>query len=593
MRVAGILIGDFFSDIGDFFTDDVGGFFGDSIDFLSDIPDMIGDALKDAFQYVLENVFYRFFYLIVAGLCKLVGYLDELFKVFSGQTEVKYDGEAIHLLDFFFNNHTIRNVYWGFALLGVVLAFLAAMIAVARKMFDGRDKDQRSLGGILGSLAKSLLLIVSMNVIMAFLLTFTNLLMTQITFIFDNADALDKKDTIVFTDEQYAAMGRVLNTIANYSLSESSASTYNINSCFNEIRPDMYYLQKQGVFDFYYETKKDGQKIDTWQSVLQDIAHSANLRKDLYVDIYYEGVSASIKNAMTILQTNRNLRPLSHYERRYVTKTETIPLDRFLFVLGTFDAAKNSDYNVNPELTDGLRSAYYYGYKDMYDFDMAKKDFSFAPGDYSYLLTLLIGIILLINLYYILFSCTVRIFLLLFLYVVGPLFFATEPLDDGEKRKQWTQAFVIQLFSVYGTVITMRLVLIVIPLILSSKLELFDGGFMNFLAKVVLVISCYQAAKKANGITTGILAGNGAGASVTATQESAKAAASQTWSTFTAPARLAKYGYDKAKQGIQAASGGGAGGGGGGKGGGGGGGFGQDVSKKWDELKDSMRNRNF
>ena len=288
----GILIGDFFSDVGDFFTDDVGGFFDDVGDFFSGLPDLIGDALKDAFQYVLENVFYRFFYLIVAGLCKLVGYLDDLFKIFSGQYTVKYDGEPTHLLDFFFNNHTISNIYWGFALMGVVLAFAAAMIAMARKMFDGREKDQRSIGGILGSLGKSLLLILTMNVIMAVLLTFTNLLMTQITFIFDNAEVLDQKDSITFTEEQYAAMGRVLNTIANYSLSESATSTYNINSCFNEIRADMYYLQKQGVFDFYYETKRDGQKIDTWQSVLQDIAHSANLRKDLYVDIYYEGVAS-------------------------------------------------------------------------------------------------------------------------------------------------------------------------------------------------------------------------------------------------------------------------------------------------------------
>ena len=196
-----------------------------------------------------------------------------MFKVFSGQSAVKYDGEPTHLLDVFFNNHSINNIYWGFALLGIVLAFAAAMIAVARKMFDGRDKDQRSLGNILGSLAKSLLLIVSMNVIMAVLLTFTSLLMTQITYIFDYADALDQKESITFTDEQYAAMGRVLNTIANYSLSESSTSTYNVNTCFNEIRPDLYYLQRQGVFDFYYETVRDGKKIDTWQSVLQDIAH--------------------------------------------------------------------------------------------------------------------------------------------------------------------------------------------------------------------------------------------------------------------------------------------------------------------------------
>ena len=39
----------------------------------------------------------------------------------------------------------------------IAIITAAAMIAVARKMFDGRDKDQRSLGNILGSLFKSIL----------------------------------------------------------------------------------------------------------------------------------------------------------------------------------------------------------------------------------------------------------------------------------------------------------------------------------------------------------------------------------------------------------------------------------------------------
>ena len=559
---------DWFSDVADFFTEDMPGFFDEVTDTLSSLPDMIGDAFKSAFDYVLENIIYQGFYWIVAGLCKLIGYMDNMFKVFSGQELVKYDGNPTGLLEFFFKNHTINNVFWGFALLGVVLAFAAAMIAVARKMFDGRDKDPRSLGGILGSLAKSLLLIVSMNMIMALLLTFTNLLMTQITYIFDYAPSLDQQNEIYFTDEQYASMGRVLNTIANYSLSESATSTYNINTCFNEIRPDLNYLSKQGVFDFYYETKKNGKVIETWQSVLQDIAHSANLQKDLYVDIYYEDVANSIKKAMKTLETNRNIRPLSYFKREYKAKTETIPLDRFLFLLGTFEAAKNPQYNEKPDLGDGLRSPYYYGYKTIYSYSVVKADFSFSPASYSYLLVFFIGIIMMIDLFYILFSCTVRIFLLLFLYVVGPVFFATEPIDDGEKRKQWTQAFVVQLFGVYGTVISMRLILIVIPLILNSKLELTDGWFLNFLMKVVLVVSCYNAAKKANGITSGILAGTGGISSLGATQEAARGSAKMTGKIMEAPFRLTSWSFGKVSQ---AASKGKDGQGGGGQGGGGGG----------------------
>ena len=547
---------DIFSDIGDFFAG---------------IPDMIGNALKSAFDYVLENTIYKLFYLIIAGLCRIVGYLDQMFKIFSGQETVTYDGKPTYLLEVFFNNHTISNIYWGFALLGVSLAFGAAIIAVARKMFDGRDKDQRSLGQILGSLAKGLLLIVSMNAIMVATLAFSNVLMQQITFIFDYGEVLDQAPYIEFKDEQYAAMGRCLNIIANYSLSESASSTYNINSCFNEIRPDLNYLSQQGVFDFHYETVNNGKKVDTWQSVLEEIAHSANLKSDIPVDVYNEGVSKSIKNAMQVLKTNRNLRPISSYKRTYQAKTESVALDRFAFLIGTMSAAKNSQYNENPEMTDGLRSAYYYGDKSIYDFDQVRSDFSVSPGSYSYLLAYGIAALLIFELAVIIFSCGARIFMMLFLYIVGPLFFATEPLDDGEKRKQWTTAFVVQVFGVMGTVVSMRLLILFIPIVLNNKLVLFDDGTLNLLAKVILIVSGFMASRKANGVITGILANNAGMQSVTASETSAAmgsmalgktlgAAGSAAFGVAKGGYAVGKWAYNKAQsKGDDKGSGGGGG----------------------------------
>ena len=554
--------------------------FSDIGDFITGIPDTIGNALKSAFDYVLENTIYKGLYLLVAGLCRIIGYLDEMFKIFSGQETVTYDGRATYLLEVFVNNHTVNNIYWGFALLGVSLAFGAAIIAVARKMFDGRDKDPRSLGQILGSLAKGLLLIVSMNAIMVAVLAFSNVLMQQITFIFDYGEVLDKAPYIEFKDEQYAAMGRCLNIIANYSLSESSSSTYNINSCFNEIRPDLNYLSQQGVFDFHYETENNGKKIDTWQSILEEIAHSANLKSDIPVDVYNEGVSKSIKNAMQVLKTNRNLRPISSYSRKYQAKKESVSLDRFAFLVGSLSAAKNSQYNENPEMTDGLRSAYYYGDKNIYDFDQVRADFSINPADYNYILALLISLLLIYDLGIIIFSCGSRIFMMLFLYIVGPLFFATEPLDDGEKRKQWTTAFVVQTFGVMGTVISMRLLILFIPIVMNSKLVLFDNGVLNLLAKVVLIVSGFLASQKANGVITGILANNAGMQSVAASESAAAMGAAAPLKMLGAAAGITgavakggyKFGgwlYDKAKATV--GSGGGGGGGGGSDSGGGGG----------------------
>ena len=528
-------------------------------DFFSDVADTISDYASMGIQELLEATIYKWMYYLVCGLCKLVHYLDQMFQVFSGQTRVAYNGaKDKFLIDVFFENHAVSNVYWAMALIGIVLAFAVAVVAVARKMFDGRDKDQRSLGQILGSLAKSLLLILTMNIIMMVVLSLTGTLLQQINFSFDNANDLDKAKSIDFTDEQYAAMGRILNTIGNYSMNPSYESTYNINSCFNEIRPDLDYLDNQGVFDFYYVTKDaSGKEIDTWQSVIEEIAFSANLSRDLKLDVYYESVSRSIKHAVNVLQTNQGFKPISHYERQRTQISQNIPIDRFAFLVGTMSAAKTDKYNVNPSITDGLRGPYYYGEKNIYNVEQAMNDFNFGFGanGYSYLINLLVVIALIWNLAVIIFSCVTRIFMMMVLYLIGPLVFAIEPLDDGEKRKQWTIAFTVQAFSVLGTVIAMRVLLLFIPVIIDNNLVLFDSSTMDLLGKTVLLIGGFIVAKKASGVITGILANSAGMQSINSDAsgwgDRALAAPLQVlggaWAVTKGVGSVVKWGYDKVK----------------------------------------------
>lgn len=526
-------------------------------DFFSGLVDTVSDYASMGIQELLEATIYKWMYFLVCGLCKLVHYLDQMFQVFSGQTRVTYDGKKSFLINVFFENHAVSNVYWGMALIGVVLAFAVAMVAVARKMFDGRDKDQRSLGQILGSLGKSLLLIVSMNIIILVVLSLTNVLLQQITYTFDYAEVLDLDASIDFTDEQYAAMGRVFNIIGNYSLNPSRESTYNINSCYNEIRPELNYLSNQGVFDFYYVTKDaQGNEIDTWQSVLEDIAFSANLERELKLDIYNEGVATSIKHAMEVMDTNSSFKPISHYDRQVVKKNWNVPLDRYTFLVGTLSAAKNSKYNVQPSLTDGLRGPYYYGEKNIYNVEQAMNDFSFAFGasGYDYLINLLVVVALIWNLVVIIFACVTRIFMMMVLYLIGPFVFAIEPLDDGEKRKQWTIAFSVQAFSVLGTVVAMRVLLLFIPII-SSKLVLFDNSSMDIIGKTILLIGGFIIAKKASGVITGILANSAGMQSINsdATSYGDMAlmapfkALGAAWGVTKGVGSVVKWGYDKLK----------------------------------------------
>lgn len=481
------------------------------------------DSLSDWFTDTIMGFFYRILHAIIGGICKIVYYLSEMFDIFAGIKGVVYDGkDPDALINIFFSNHAVTNVYWGMALLGIFFAFVFAIISVVRRIFDLRDKDQRSLGQILGSLAKSLLLMISMNFIIIVVLTATNRLIQQISYIFNNAYVLDLDGEITFTEEQYAAMGRCLNTIGNYSLNTSYDSRYNVNACYNAIRTDINYLNEQGVFSFYYKTEQNGKEIQTWQSVLQPIAHAADPARDIKVDVYNDAVYKSVKNAMDEMKKNPNIRPLSYYARSGPESTEYhMPLDRYLFLLGTMEAAKSEEFNKHPNVSDPLRQPYYIGEKDIYSYNQVSKDFSMAPGDYGYLIVIVASVAMIWNLIVIIFSAISRIFNVILLYLVSPLVFAAEPLDDGAKRKQWVTAFLVQSLGVIGTIVAMRLMMLFLPIIISDKLVLFQSGFLDFIAKAILLIGIFTVVKKANGMITGILADSAGWQSITAGDTSA------------------------------------------------------------------------
>jgi hypothetical protein len=191
-------------------------------------------------------------------------------------------------------------------------------------------------------------------------------------------------------------------------------------------------------------------------------------------------------------------------------------MDRFLFLMATMRAAKNEDYNVNPSLTDPLRGAYYYGEKSMYDLDSVNEDFDIGIAAFDYLILFLTCYKMLVTLVTIILNCVGRIFNMLLLYLMSPLILAVSPLDDGAKFKQWTTAFIVQSFSVFGTVISMRVLLLFMPIVTDPNLVLFANPVANILAKLVIVLGGFEVSEKATNLITGILADNAGWQSITA-----------------------------------------------------------------------------
>ena len=142
----------------------------------------------------------------------------------------------------------------------------------------------------------------------------------------------------------------------------------------------------------------------------------------------------------------------------------------------------------------------------IYDYDQVSSDFEISGIDYIVLY--LVAFKLIWDLAVIIIDCVARIFNMLFLYLIAPPFIGVMPLDEGGKFKQWTTAFIVQCFGVFGTVIAMRVLLIFIPIVINSDLVLFESSTLNMVGKVVLILGGMSTAKRASGVVTGILADN-------------------------------------------------------------------------------------
>ena len=476
----------------------------------------IGEKIQEGIDYILYNIIYAVFYYLEIVLCRAIGWMQELFGVFSGIKPATYDGKDEYLINIFFGNRIVNAIYLGMAAMGLALVFGFALISVIKKVFDLDDKVKMSYGQIFRSMLRSILIIVSMNAIIMVSLMFTDALMKSLEAVFNRATVTAEGEShIDYTNEQFAAMSRILNTVGNYSLNPSYKNRYNINTCYNEIRTDLKYLGDTGVFDFHYtNVDANGKQNNNWQYSLQKIAQAADYTQEWPSDVYSDSISNALTECMELLKTDPNFHALESYDRDILYYDGSkVTLDTTLFLIGTMGmgdtaAARTEMYNASPNMFDNVRGPYYNGEKSIYSLNTVNQDFDISFTKTNYLVVYFGAYVLIANMALIIVNCIVRIFNLLFMYLIAPPIVATMPMDDGQKFKQWTTAFIVQLFSVFATIISMRVFLIYVPIIMSPKLELSDSAALNVIGKLVMIWAGAKGVEKANGILTGILTDN-------------------------------------------------------------------------------------
>ena len=466
----------------------------------------------------IVNWFWYLLWLIGIGLCKLLQIFYTMFSIFAGTQKVTYHESQDFLLNIFVGNDTITTIYGGMAMIGITLLFGFTILAVIKKMFDLGDKMQQPLSEILRKALTSFVFIISMTFILSATVQLSNRLLKSIEYLFNNAYTLSNSGTIEFTDDEYATMARIFDTIGEYSINPSANSRYNINSCYNEIRADLQRLESQHVFNFTYTTV-DGVEVESWQSVISQIARAHDLSTEQPLDEYSDALSSAIEHAMTYVRINKdNMQVLTKYSspEQYTEVSET-RIDVMLFLAATTDAAHNSAYNgTSASYYDPVRKPYLDGTRDMYSESDVKQDFSLAMPEYQHFILIFGGFMLCRQFFVLVLNCIGRLFNMILLYILAPPFIAAAPFDDGSRFKQWTTAFIIQTFAIFGTILSVRLLLIFIPIIFDANLSLFSNGTANMFAKMLMLYGSVYTAEKASGMLTGILSENAAMQSIMA-----------------------------------------------------------------------------
>lgn len=187
-------------------------------------------------------------------------------------------------------------------------------------------------------------------------------------------------------------------------------------------------------------------------------------------------------------------------------------IGRMIFVVSSMNACSsdkalnlNGSKSAQVGISDPVRSLFYssdgYSYTSS---DTVKRYFNLADFDY------LVGFALCLFILVVLACCLVifvqRIFDILMLFLVSPFFVGMIPLDDGEKFGRWRELFIGKCFSGFGMVITMKLYLMLCPVIMSSQIRFSTSSTeLDYMTKMIFLLGGAWAVLKSGNLLTSLI----------------------------------------------------------------------------------------
>lgn len=109
------------------------------------------------------------------------------------------------------------------------------------------------------------------------------------------------------------------------------------------------------------------------------------------------------------------------------------------------------------------------------------------PDKFLYLPSLIAGVALTIALVVAVLNLAKRVYEIIFMYFVMPMSMSTLPLDDGARFKTWRETFITKIVIAYGTVFSVNIFVLLLPLITRMRIDEISG-FGNSMFLIFMIV---------------------------------------------------------------------------------------------------------
>ena len=109
------------------------------------------------------------------------------------------------------------------------------------------------------------------------------------------------------------------------------------------------------------------------------------------------------------------------------------------------------------------------------------------PDKFLYLPSLIAGVALAIALVVAVLNLAKRVYEIIFMYFVMPMSMSTLPLDDGARFKTWRETFITKIVIAYGTVFSVNIFVLLLPLITRMRIDEISG-FGNSMFVIFMIV---------------------------------------------------------------------------------------------------------